>query len=449
MASPSAAAAIDWLFGRLNFETFGKGSYGLGDLKLERMRRLLAALGDPQLQTPCVHVAGSKGKGSVVYAVDAIVRAGGYRVGRFTSPHIERFHERIAIDGEPIDDAALAAAFEVVRPVVEQLDRDDLAATFFEIGTALAWVSFLQAHCDLAIMEVGLGGRLDSTNLCRPIVTSIVSISRDHGHILGHGLDQIAREKAGILKAGVPAVIGRLPREANREVAAIAADVGTETWTLGSEVRRTTVDSSDRGGTVLSVASPSGVTTVSQRMPGDHQSDNLAVAVAVAHRLRQTQPSFTLSDAVIADGAATISVPLRIEIVRDKPRIVLDVAHNAASVQALLDATAPGNASRRIAIFGTSNDKHVDEMLAVMRQRFDLVILTEYSINPRALPIEELDRLAGDTLDCRRMVCRTPAEALEAAIEEASDPGDEILAFGSFFLASELRQLLLTMKGTA
>lgn len=437
MTTDAAAADLDWLFGRLNFERLGRGGYSLGDLKLERMRRLLAELGDPQLATPCVHVAGSKGKGSVVHAVDAIARAGGYRVGRFTSPHIDQFHERIAIDGEPIGDDALHAAFAEVRPAVERLDADDHAATFFEIGTALAWVAFAAHRCDLAVMEVGLGGRLDSTNLCRPLVTAIVSISRDHGQILGHGLDQIAREKAGIIKRSVPVVVGELPPEAMGEVARVADEHSASVWAVGREIRYEAAVEDTRS---LEVTTPAGRSAVRQTMAGQHQSDNLAVAVAIAHRLRDAEPAFDLPDGTIASPAAAADVPLRIETVSERPRIVLDVAHNGASVEALL-AAVPEPDGRSVAIFGTSNDKHVDEMLAAMRGRFDAVCLTEYSTSPRALPIGELAAAAAAVLTCRTEVCPTPAAALDAALDKLGD-ADELLIFGSFFLASEIRSLL-------
>ena len=452
MTAPAASIAdhLDWLFGRLNYERLSPGNYSLGDFKLDRMRELLDALGNPQNGRPCVHVAGSKGKGSVVHLVDAAVRGCGYRVGRFTSPHIERFHERIAIDGEPIADDALAAAFDRVRPVVEHLDAGDgPKLTFFEIGTALGWVAFEQAACELVVLEVGLGGRLDSTNVCDPLVTAIVSISHDHGQLLGDGLDEIAAEKAGIIKPGVPVVTGPLPPEAAEVVTAIADEHDAPLWSVGRAIgvrrERTGSDAPEHGGPVT-IFTPDEDITVPVVLPGTHQRDNLVVAVGVLMKLRKWK--YELPSSAIAAALATVSLPLRAEVVRQSPLIVLDVAHNGASVAALLATVpalrGPNQDGRLFAIFGTSSDKHVDEMLAEMRGRFDRVFLTEYSTNPRALRLAELEALASRLLDCPTTVTATPAASLAAAIACLTDPGDALLIFGSFFLASEMQSLLRT-----
>ena len=431
-SSPSLAGHLEWLFGRLNFERLAAGKYQIGDFELARMQRLLRELDDPHLKTPCVHVAGSKGKGSVVYLVDQMLIAAGHRVGRFTSPHREHYRERIALDGVPIDDARLAAAFSTVRPVVDALETDGCGATFFEVSTALGWVAFDQHGADVAVVEVGLGGRLDSTNLCRPWATAIVSISHDHGHLLGHGLDEIAREKAGILKPGVPTVMGDLPPEAASEVRQVAGRVASPVWQVGVDLL-----AEPRGEQKVEVTSPIGSSTAVQRLAGTHQRENLAVAVGLVHRLR---PHLDIPDEAIARGTAAVEVPLRIEVVRNRPRVVLDVAHNGASVAALLSTLSPP-AGRRFAIFGTSSDKHVDEMLQEMSGHFEHVYLSRYSSNPRALPVGDLAALAATHLDCETTVCDSVEVALARA-ERGLRDDDDLLIFGSFFLAIEAQAAL-------
>ena len=430
------AAHLDWLYGRLNFERLSPGNYSLGDFKLDRMRRLLAELGDPQFAMPCVHVAGSKGKGSVVHLVDAAVRACGYRVGRFTSPHIERFNERIAIGGQPIGDAELSAAFEVVRPVVVRLDASDQPLTFFEIGTALGWIAFDQAGCDLVVLEVGLGGRLDSTNVCRPVATAIVSISHDHGQILGDGLDAIATEKAGIIKDAVPVVTGPLPPEAAAVVDRIAGERNAPLDVVGGSI----VAADGNGGAVV-IQTPGQSLTVRQVLRGEHQRDNLAVAAGLLGVLSRSG-GFDLDPGCLQRGLERVQLPLRAEVIQRQPLVVLDVAHNGASVRALIDTAdrqlQRSQSGRRVAIFGTSSDKHIDEMLAEMRGAFDVVCLTEYSTNPRALPLAELHAMAARLLDGELVVADSVPVAIASAMERLRSNDDSLLVFGSFFLASEV-----------
>ena len=193
--------ALDFLFHRINYERIQSTSYSVGDLKLSRMRSLLDRLRNPEAEIPAVHIAGTKGKGSTATMVASLLAASGYRVGLFTSPHLTRFEERMTVNGRmPTEDEVVALVNELLEPVAE-LDQQlgGMNPTYFEITTAMAWLYFRQQQAEIVVLEVGLGGRLDATNLCRPEVCVITSISRDHTHLLGSDIDQIAREKGGII----------------------------------------------------------------------------------------------------------------------------------------------------------------------------------------------------------------------------------------------------------
>ncbi|MCA9021254.1 MAG: bifunctional folylpolyglutamate synthase/dihydrofolate synthase, partial [Planctomycetaceae bacterium] len=208
--------SLDFLFSRLNYERMGSGKYSTSDFKLGRMQELLDCLGNPQSQVRSIHIAGTKGKGSTSAMIAEMLSAAGYRTGLFTSPHITCYEERILIDGRQIEPEHLVDLVSELIPVVEQLDLQpgNMSPTFFELTTALAWMHFHQQRVDFAVMEVGLGGRLDSTNVCEPMVSVVTNISYDHTALLGNTIEQITREKAGIIKPGVPVFSGVTQPEA-------------------------------------------------------------------------------------------------------------------------------------------------------------------------------------------------------------------------------------------
>src|SRR5262245_2425150 len=279
--------ALAFWYGRVNYE---RQAAQPGDLKLDRMRALLHRLGDPHDRLRTVHVAGSKGKGSTCAMLASVLRAAGYRTGLFTSPHLVDVRERIQIDGELIAEGELAALMEEIRPAAEALEAEGQPPTFFEVGTALGFLHFRRQRCDVAVVEVGLGGRFDSTNVLTPLVSVVTSISLDHTAILGDQVEKIAFEKAGIIKAGVPVVSGVTDPAAQEVIRRVAAERGAPLTQLGTDFhyRYEPWSSPDRPWWEWG-ACPNGVQVTTRlrewpvlpvRLAGEHQAANAAVAVA-------------------------------------------------------------------------------------------------------------------------------------------------------------------------
>jgi len=476
----AAAAAESFLLGRIDYERTPPAGNVHGAFRLERMQDFLARLGDPQTKLPCVHIAGSKGKGSTAAMTAAILTQAGRRTGLFTSPHVERFEERIQIDGVLIPTERFQALVEQIRPIVADMDRAPLGGpTFFELTTALAWLHFLAERVDLVVLEVGLGGRLDATNICRPLVSIITSISRDHTRILGDRPEQIAREKAGIIKPGVPvltAVAEPGPLAVIRELAdrhgapchvlgdgiRLTSRLATTTAVAGDAAGDEACNRRDRDGHEtnrqfessrqeiaagglpffdLEIVTPwrthRGLRTP---LAGEHQCRNAALAVAAVDALHAQGAAEVAAEAIPA-GLRAVRWPLRVEVVARRPWLILDAAHNEASIQALVDALRPVAARRRLAVFGSSRDKDAPTMLRLLAAGFDQLIVTQFLGNPRAIPADELRQLAEQAAPGRVTLAPTPAAALQAARSLAS-VDDLICVTGSFFLAGEILELL-------
>jgi dihydrofolate synthase / folylpolyglutamate synthase len=435
----TADEAIAFLYSRIDYERIS-ASLSASDFKLERMRTLLSHLGDPHEVTPVVHIAGTKGKGSTGAMIAAALTASGYRTGLFTSPHLERFEERIRIDAEPIPESPFV---ELVNELIDATRAIDalpggMGPTFFELTTALAWLWFAKSHADIAVLEVGLGGRLDSTNLCRPELTVITTISRDHTHILGSRLSEIAAEKAGIIKHGIPVVSGVKANEARpviREFAEChAAPFSEIDRDFSYEI--TTTDSGD----VSRIHSSDGDFKFSTGTRGTHQTHNAAVATEALCQLRRR--NWSIDNATIQTSIANVRCPARIEIVNANPTLVIDAAHNWASVAALLQTIETlGVPGRRVLIFAASRDKDVRGLLRRLVTQFDTVILTQFQSSPRTVTIDELQPMVAE-VTTRSVHTRPSAEtALQLAQELCPDDGLICIA-GSFYLAVEMRRLV-------
>ena len=462
--SAAYTAAMQFLLGRVNYERALAVPYGNRGFKLDRMRQLLARLGDPQEGLPILHVAGTKGKGSTSTMIGSVLSAAGYRTGLFTSPHLDRVEQRIAIDAQPCSAEDLVELVARVRPSVEAMDRlewkneaDENWPTYFEITTAMALLHFADCRVDAAILEVGLGGRLDSTNICLPRVSVITSISLDHTRQLGNTLTLIAGEKAGIIKPGVPVVSGVVQDEPREVVRQVCRRQGSPLVELGVDfdfqyrpprhLEQSEQSSAcglldyhyrprERDGVAGTACE---YLDVPLRMPGRHQATNASIALAA---LSELWPKFEISAEAIRTGLAQAVCPARVEVVGYRPTVVIDAAHNRASIEALV-ATLDEcfHSARRLLLFAASQEKDLQGMLQHLLERFDHVILTRYSDNPRAVPPEEMAALAVELTGRPCTVCADPAVAWET-IRGLASPEDLICVTGSFFIAGEIRRRL-------
>jgi dihydrofolate synthase/folylpolyglutamate synthase len=462
------AAALEFLLGRINYERVAVLPYGERQLKLDRMRTLLHRLGDPDAGVPIVHVAGTKGKGSTSALIAAILHAAGYDVGVFSSPHLERLEERFSINGVPCTSDELIALVDRIRLIVQQMDEAAAASgdatqipTFFEITTAMALMHFADRQVDAIVLEVGLGGRLDSTNVCQPAVTVITSISLDHTKQLGDTTAKIAAEKAGIIKPGVPLVLGSMDDDAHRVITDSARHHGARVIEAPRDFEfayRAPREVDDRASaSELDFTAPAACGLAADarlelrnaplKLLGRHQAANAALALATALELRRQ--GWLISTDAMGTGLAEAALPGRIEVIARRPTVVLDVAHNVASVEALVECLQESFAAQdRTLIFAASRDKDAPGMLRVLLPHFNRVIATEFQENPRAIPVEqindwcrdELSRLGRPANERSLQSRKHPAEAWTLAHQDAA--ADHLICItGSFFIAAELRAL--------
>ncbi len=441
--------AISFWYGRINYEVRSAGPL---DLKLERMRALLRRLGDPQDRVRLVHVTGTKGKGSTCAMLASVLRATGYRVGLFTSPHLEHVEERIQVNGVPVSRAELVACMGEVAPAVRAMEAEAglPSPTFFEIGTALGFLHFVRRRCEVAVIEVGLGGRFDSTNVCRPLVSVVTNVGFDHTAQLGNTLEEIAYQKAGIIKRRVPVVSGVTQDGPRAVVRAVAAEMDAPMWEVGSNPSPTPPLRREGLQTPAPAPAPPpflgegvggrGSSTVG--LLGAHQLQNAAVAVAAIDRLRGT--GMPIPDAAVARGLAEVKWPARIELVSRHPAVILDTAHNVPSAEALVNTlreSVPVAGTKRV-VFAVSADKQFADMLRVLAAYFDHFHLTQYGNNPRCVPPEKLAAALKEVAPGKPFTTHaTGLEALQAA-RGFVGADDLVCVTGSVFLAGELRPVL-------
>ena len=450
-------AAVGYLYGRINYERLPTVPYHERTFKLDRMQDLLDRLGNPDRGMPIVHVAGTKGKGSTSTIISSILRATGQSVGLFTSPHLERIEERMDVDGAECPAGEFVELVDSLRPVIEAMERDRAPVdrrpdgpTYFEITTALALLHFARRKVGTAVLEVGLGGRLDSTNVCQPNVSVITSISMDHTQQLGGSLESIAREKAGIVKPGVPLVSGvtdtgpcdvirEICRERGSRLIELEMDFNVEyrpPRDLEHDVSLGEIDFCDWSG-----QKPYQLDAASLRLLGRHQARNAGVALAVIGELRRQ--GWEISDEAVRLGLATATCPARIETISWKPTVVVDAAHNRASVEALVATLAESFAPRRrILVFATTQEKDVRGMLEAVVPHFDEIVLTRYQHNPRAVPPKELAELTRQLTGRVCRVCSKPEEAW-SVVRGLATEDDLICVTGSFYIAAEMRQQII------
>ncbi len=442
--------ALEFWFGRVNYE---RSAPQATDFKLDRIRSLLERLGNPHQRLRLVHVAGSKGKGSTAAMLADILRHAGYRTGLFTSPHLSRVEERIQVDRRPIAAEELATLLSEIRTAIEAPGFAQ-APTFFEVATALGFLHFARRRVDVAVIEVGLGGRFDSTNVCRPLLAIVTSISFDHTDLFGDRLAGIAREKAGIIKPGRPVVSGVTAPEARQVIEATCRERGAALRQIGADFHfRYEAGRVVPSGAGFVLHKPRVAVTSARRvwpvmelgLLGEHQAANAAVATACVEQLRGL--GMPIADAAVQTGLAGVQWPARLEVFGGRPLVVLDCAHNVASAQALVDTLlASFPAGRRWLVFAGSRDKDLEGMLAILAPHFARVFLTSSRTTTRAMSPEQLAALIRPEMGLPFTPCHTPEEAWHAA-RTAAGPDDLICVTGSVYLAGELRPLLVNELG--
>jgi len=406
---------------------------------LENITVLMERLGRPDRTYPIVHIAGTNGKGSTAAFLESILRAAGFRTGLNTSPHLERINERIRINGEEVSDQIFAETFTRVQEVIEELlaaGRLQAHPTYFECVTALAFEVFARERVEFAVVEVGLGGRLDATNIVRPQVSVITRIDFDHENYLGHSLEEIAREKAGIVKAGVPvATAPQLPevrevlRGKARELDATIVDTG-EDFDLQRELAEAGCARARARARAMGEA-----VRLAPGLPGRFQLENALNAVATA-RLLQAR-GYRITNQNIEQGIRSAEWPGRLERLQAGPDVYLDGAHNPGAARELAQFLEENFARRRVyLIFGAMRDKSVDEMTGILFPLASEVIFTQPG-TPRAVSANQLADLAGHHA-ARYTVIRDAEEALESALAKARSD-DAVFVTGSLYLVGQLR----------
>lgn len=414
---------------------------------LARIAALVDLMGSPQQAYPVIQVAGTNGKGSTAVMIEALLLALGLRVGRFSSPHLVDVTERIAIDGAPISADAFDDLVRDALPLVELVDErriDGIAMTFFEVMTGLAFAAFADAPVDVAVVEVGLGGGWDATNVADAEVAVVCPIDLDHTHLLGTTAAEIAAEKAGIIKQGSVAVLAaQRPDVAPvllARCAAVGARVAREGIEFGLIDRRLAV-----GGQALRLDTASGpVGDVVLPLFGAHMAQNAAVAVGAVEAFLGGKP---LPPDVIVEGLARVEAPARLEVVRRSPTVVLDTCHNPHGARATVDAVTEAFAFDPLfGVVAMMADKDVDGVLTILEEALQVVVCTQVASTDRGLTAGELAERASDLFGHARVVMEpTMAGAIERAVALADEagPGAGVLIAGSVIAAGEARALLV------
>ena len=419
------------------------------DLRLDRVRDVLELLGDPQRAFRAVHLTGTNGKTSTARMVERLLREHGLRTGRFTSPHLTRVTERISIDGEPISDERFVEVWQDVAPYVHMVDQRHLERggqqlSFFEVFTVMAYAAFADAPVDVAVVEVGLGGRFDATNLVDAEVAVITPIAMDHERYLGDTLVQIASEKAGIVKDGATLVLAQQAEDVEGVVLAAAAERGARVVREGVDVavveRQVAV-----GGQVVALRGLGGVyTEVFLPLYGEHQAHNALLALVATEAL--LTGGAALDGAVVEAAFGDVTSPGRLEVVRSSPTVLVDGAHNPAGAEALASAVEEAFAFQRlVGVVGVMADKDPEGILAALEPLLDEVVVTQAS-GARALDADDLAEIAVDVFgeDRVHVAARLP-DALDTAVQRAEgevERGAGVLVTGSILLVAEARVLL-------
>ena len=427
--------ALDYLYSFVDYSLKHSSELAKADFNLDRMFALMDLLGNPHMKYPIIHVAGTKGKGSVSALCASALMAAGYRTGLYTSPHLEDYTERIRINGEPISHEQMVGLVEEIKPAVARVPF----ITTFEITTALAFLAFAKYGVNAAVFEVGLGGRLDATNVVTPKVSVITSLSYDHMAVLGNTLTLIGGEKAGIIKQGVPAVSSPQKDEALQVLLRVASEKKSEITLVGRDVTSERTQSSLRGQT-LNVR-------YKRREAGETQESfvKLEIPLLGLHQIENAATAYTalkvsgipMSDEQIQTGFSQVQWRARFEVARLDPIVIFDCAHNQDSFEKLretLEEYFPGK--KVYLIFGASEDKNIPGMFAELKSKIQKIIITRAD-HPRALSVDYISGLA-DQAGAEWEAVPLVKEALHRALELSAKDGSIVLSAGSMFVTAEV-----------
>jgi dihydrofolate synthase/folylpolyglutamate synthase len=426
--------AEDYLNSFVNYEQIPGISYAQPGYSLRHVEELLNRMGNPQLAARTIHIAGTKGKGSVAAMIAQVLSNSGYKTGLYTSPHLHTLRDRISINSSLISAADFATTMDEVKPFVESLRQDASFSqlTYFEALTALAFAYFQKKRVDFQVLEVGLGGRLDATNVAIPLVCIITPISLDHTQILGNTIGEIAREKAGIIKSGCWVVISPQPEEAASIITDICHEKRAKVVQVGKDVTWHKV-SGDLHHQSLAIKGRKNNYDVSIPLLGDFQLENTAAAVAALEILASA--GFAVSTANITQGLARVKWPGRFQILQQNPTVLIDGAHNVTSMRGLVSNIKAYFSYKRIfLVFGTSCDKDIPGIVNELVSFSPQVIVTR-TAHSRAAPLSTLAAefsKRGINMETRETV----AEAISRALSMA-DRTDIICVTGSLFVVAE------------
>ncbi|HEV2294408.1 MAG TPA: folylpolyglutamate synthase/dihydrofolate synthase family protein [Tepidisphaeraceae bacterium] len=435
----SYAKALRYIASLSDYERLRIVRYTSQNFDLDRMRTLLKKLGNPQDQFRSIHVAGTKGKGSTCAMIAAMLQATGYKTGLYTSPHLVDIRERMQIDGHMIPQAEFARLVRMIEPIAARIKP---SPTAFDVLTAIAFKYFAEQKVELVVVETGLGGRLDSTNVLKPEVTAITSISKDHMAQLGHTVEKIAEEKAGIFKPGVPAIVAQQEPGVEAVLKRVADKVGAPFDVTGKSIEFSYRFESSR---MLGPHNRVCLTTPNSKfehlavpLVGEHQAINCGLALSVIDRLKTR--GIAINDTRAMEGLAKLSIPGRMEMVSQTPRVIVDGAHNAASLDAMMKAIGQHIPyDSMVVIFGCCSDKDVAGMLERITSGADKVIFTKVD-NIRSSDPEELAARYVELYGKMAQVANTLEDALAIA-NRAVSKEDLICITGSFYLVGEAKKL--------
>ena len=432
------SAAVNYLLEQTDFERMRVVQYDDNTFKLDRMRTLLKAIGNPQDKVEMIHVAGTVGKGSTVAMISSILQGSGYTVGTYTSPHLIDLRERVVVNGEMVKEDVFT---ELLKTVVRAATKNELTPTFFELITAVAFKHFADEAVDIAVIETGLGGRLDSTNVITPLMTLITKIELDHTNILGDTVEKIAREKAGIFKSSVPAISAHQD-EATTEVLRKCAEAArTDIKVIAQDIEFSSRFGGGADGKqhtrICVITEDSQYMHIPVPLDGEHQATNCALAIAAIDLLKKL--GYAFEDIAIYASLSETAIGGRMEVVWERPKILVDGAHNPSSLQTLIKSVgAHIPYDSMICVFGCCQDKDVAGMLEKISLGADKIIFTKSSENPRAAEPRLLQKQFEEISGKMTQVAKTLPEALEIAAQ-ASSRDDLICVTGSFYLVGETK----------